>query len=28
MDSWKLWELDPTESRRTGIKSLATEWLR
>ncbi|CAF4508243.1 unnamed protein product [Rotaria socialis] len=28
MDSWKLWELNPIESRSTGIKSLATEWLR
>lgn len=28
MDSWKLWELDPNQERRTGIKSLAYEWLR
>lgn len=28
MDSWKLWELDPTQSRRIGIKVLANEWLR
>ncbi len=28
MDSWKLWELDPNQPRRTGIKTLAYEWLR
>ncbi|CAF1127858.1 unnamed protein product [Rotaria sordida] len=28
MDSWKLWELDPNQSRRIGIKALAFEWLR
>ncbi|CAF0962576.1 unnamed protein product [Adineta steineri] len=28
MDSWKLWELDLTQSRRSGIKTLAHEWLR
>lgn len=28
MDSWKLWELDPNQERRTGIKALAFEWLR
>ncbi|CAF0730534.1 unnamed protein product [Rotaria sordida] len=28
MDSWKLWELDPNQSRRVGIKALAFEWLR
>ena len=28
MDSWKLWELDASQSRRTGIKTLAYEWLR
>jgi hypothetical protein len=28
MDSWKLWELDANQPRRTGIKTLAYEWLR
>lgn len=28
MDSWKLWELDPNQSRRTGINTLSYEWLR
>ncbi|CAF4224081.1 unnamed protein product, partial [Rotaria sp. Silwood2] len=28
MDSWKLWELDPNQPRRAGIKALAFEWLR
>ena len=28
LDSWKLWELDPNQARRTGIKTLAYEWLR
>lgn len=28
MDSWKLWEIDITQPRRTGIKSLTHEWLR
>jgi len=28
MDSWKLWELDPNQPRRSGIKTLADEWLR
>ncbi|CAF0753292.1 unnamed protein product [Rotaria sp. Silwood1] len=28
MDSWKLWELDPNQPRRAGIKTLAFEWLR
>ncbi|UJR35912.1 hypothetical protein I4U23_028653 [Adineta vaga] len=28
MDSWKLWELDLTQPRRTGIKTLSHEWLR
>ena len=28
MSSWKLWELDPNQSRRIGIKTLAYEWLR
>jgi len=28
MDSWKLWEIDLNKPRRTGIKTLAFEWLR
>ncbi len=28
MESWKLWELDINQARRTGIKTLAYEWLR
>jgi hypothetical protein len=28
MESWKLWEIDLNKPRRTGIKTLAFEWLR
>jgi hypothetical protein len=28
MDSWKLWELDSNQKRRSGIKALTNEWLR